>query len=130
MEVKTLTKTDNNNDLSYIVLMDLIRAEDFKDGYDEFDINPTKRNIMHNILYNDLIANGTRIMVEDREIYSKIYTFDKYKDCKYDDSFDSSINEVNFSSMLDKDLWAYMYGSYLMAERLSVELMGFAAIQI
>lgn len=116
--------------LSYLVIMDLVIAEDYKDGYDEFDSNPTKRNAIHAMLYDDLLNSGARIMVEGRELYSKIYTFDKYKDCRPEDSFGGPIGEVDFSSVVAKDIWAYIYGVYLGEERLGAELEGFALIRI
>lgn len=116
--------------LSCIVIMDLVIAEDFKDRYDRFDRNPTKRNRTHEILYNDLTSKGTRLMLEDRELYSRVYSFDKYKDCKFEESFDSPIEEVDFSSMVEKDVWAYIFGEYMLGEGLSIELNGFGLIPI
>ena len=129
--VKANVNDENNRDIfKCIVFMDLVIAEDYKGRYGRFDRNPTKRDATHGILYNDLTSSGTRIMAEERELYAKIYSFDKNKDCKFDDSFGCPIGEVDFSSMVEKDVWSYIFGEYMMGEGLSVELDGFGLIRI
>ncbi len=134
VEVRALRECTNYNKskdvFSCIVFMDLVIAEDFKDAYCELDEANTRRNIIHYILYDELIDSGTRIMIEEREVYSKIFTFDKSKDCKFDDSFCGPIDEVDFSSMIDKEIWGYIMGEYFLNGRLSKELDGFGIISI
>lgn len=129
--MKAESHTENSGDIfNCMVIMDLVIAEDYMDRYGEFDSNPTRRNTTHKILYRDLTGSGTRIMVEGRELYARIYSFDKHRDCRFEDSFGVPIDEVDFSSMLEKDVWAYIFGEYFMGAGLSTELSGFGLIQI
>jgi hypothetical protein len=115
--------------INCLIVMDLVKIEDSQAICDTLDIN-SRRKITRDMLYHDLLENGTRVMVEGRELYSRIFTFNRYKDCKFDDSFGSPINDVDFSVMLDKDIWNYIYGEYFLNCRLSTELMGFGLINI
>lgn len=116
--------------VSYIVMMDLVTVEDYIESYGFPKGEPTPQSVTCDILYRDLLEHGTRIMVEGRELYSKVYSFDQHKDCKFEDSFEAPVDQVSFSSMVEKDVWGYIYGRYLLKAELAGELDGFAAIRI
>lgn len=113
---------------NYLVLMDFVKAGDFRVMHNAFSEKHKRR--VTDILYDDLISNGTMVMVEEREIYSKIYSFDRYKDCKFDYSFGVEIDEIDFAKMLNKDIWGYIYGEYFINYRLIIETTGFGLMKI
>ncbi|WP_133051113.1 hypothetical protein [Ruminiclostridium hungatei] len=115
--------------LNYLIIMDLAKAEDFKAMYSILGVKSRKK-VIADILYEDLVNNGTMVMIEDRELYSKIYSFDRHKDCKFNDTFSAGIDEIDFSIMLEKDLWSYIYGEYFLNCRLTTETIGFGLIKV
>ena len=119
----------NSSSVSYIITMNIDRAQDYKYMYSDFERNPKIKRI-YDILYHDLLNDGTRVMLEGRELYSKVYTFRTDGDCMTDDAYDKPINEVDFSSMSDEELWSYIYGEYFMNSRLGSELKGFGSIEV
>ncbi len=126
MEAETLKKTDV---LNYLIVMDLVKTEDTQAMYGSLSINSRKK-IMAAMLHDDLLGSGTRVMVEGRELYSKIYTFDSHKDCRFDNSFGTAIDSVDFSIVSGKDIWSYIYGEYFVNNRLSSEMPGFGLIRV
>lgn len=126
-----MTKTEiiqNFNLLEYLVLMDFVKAEDFR--VKNNNSASQHKRVVADILYEDLISNGTMLMVEEREIYSKIYSFDRYKDCKFDCSFGVEIDKVDFTKMLNKDIWGYIFGEYFINYKLIFETTGFGLMRI
>ena len=111
---------------SNIVLMNLSFATKYKEnkleGFEE-----SKKRIFE-LIYNDLIDNGQRLDIERRPICSKIYNYHLSKDCKYEDSFDLPIEEVNFSTMSEEILWSYIYGEYFANKRISEEFTCFSIL--
>lgn len=112
-----------------LIIMDLVKAEDSRAMYSLLSIDSRKK-ITAGILYGDLISNGTRVMIEDRELYSKIYSFDRTRDCRFNDSFGAHIDEIDFSVMVEKDIWSYIYGEYFFNNRLASEIVGFGLIKL
>lgn len=120
----------NSSSVSYIITMNEDFIEFMKGKKPEFYTNSEKKARIYKALSEDLINNGNKVELLDRQVYSKRYALLKKRDCKYDDSFDKPIEEVDFASLSDDDLWAYIYGEYFVNGRLSSELKGFGSVQV
>ena len=63
------------------------------------------------------------------EIYTKKIQFRTDGDTMWEDSYDEPIDEIDFNSMPDKDVWALVYGEYIEKQRIS-EINGFGITQV
>ncbi|MDD3490188.1 MAG: hypothetical protein PHR62_09920, partial [Paludibacter sp.] len=81
------------------------------------------------LLYEDLLNNGTRNIIEGIEIYSKRFQFRDDGDTMYEDSYDKSIEEIDFSSLTDEDVWALVFGEYVIKRRIT-DINGFGVTQV
>ena len=114
----------NSSSVSYILTMN----EEILDVYKRnFKMDPPKSRIFE-MLHRDIIENGTRVMLEGKELYSKKITFNT-EDCMTDDSFEKPIEKVDFSKLSDEELWSYIFGEYIMNGRIS-EFQGFGSTQV
>lgn len=117
----------NSSSVSYLVswspeMADFIRL---KNGRYRGD---AKKNRVHDALARDLETHGRRIDVDGTPVYYRKYGFQKKTDCLFDG--DSSAEPVDFASLDEERLWAYIRGEYLVNARLAAELKGFGAVQI
>jgi hypothetical protein len=116
----------NSSSVSYVLTMNEeiadIYRRNFKSMWDQ------KKSRIFEVLRRDMIENGTRVMLEGKEMYSKKVTFST-DECMVDDSFEEPIEEVDFSKLGDEELWSYIYGEYIMNGRIS-EFHGLGSTQV
>ncbi|MCK9183021.1 MAG: hypothetical protein M0P13_09110 [Fibrobacteraceae bacterium] len=119
----------NSSSVSYIVSWSPDMAEfiRLKSGHYEGD---PKKNRIYSVLTEDLREHGKKEEIEGNTVYSKKYGFMKKTECLYDDSFGKPIEEVDFETLDEPQLWAYIWGEYLVNARLAREMKGFGAVQV
>lgn len=74
-----------------------------------------------------MLEEGTRVYIEGEEIYTHKVHFST--DETLDDStIELPPDQIDFSSMEEEDLWAYIFGEYIMNGRLN-SIWGFGITQ-
>ena len=116
----------NSSSVSYVLTMNEEIVDIFQRDFKS--MGDLKKARIFEMLHRDVIENGTRVMLEGKEIYSKKITFNT-EDCMTDDSFEKPIEEVDFSKLSDEELWSYIFGEYIMNGRIS-EFRGFGSTQV
>ena len=119
----------NSSSVSYIVSWSPEIAE-FIRLKSELYQGDVKKNRIYNLLTEDLIKNGKKQEIEENVVLSRKYGFMKKTECLYDTSFEKPIDEVDFSTLDEGKLWAYIWGEYLVNARLALEFKGFGAVQV
>lgn len=116
----------NSSSVSYILTMNEeivdIYEKNFKSIWDQ------KKAQIFEMLHKEMIENGTRVMLEGKEIYSKKINFST-DECMTDDTFEKPIKQVDFSKLSDEELWSYIFGEYIMNGRIR-EFNGFGSTQV
>ena len=119
----------NSSSVSYIVTLNLDLAEFIKAKNGDFSDSPKKARI-YSVLKEDLRKNGEKTRLLDKDVYIKRYDFSKKPDAKYDHSFEGGVESVDFSTLDEETLWAYIRGEYLVNGRLSGEIKGLGSVQV
>ncbi len=65
-----------------------------------------------------MIKNGTRVFIEGEEIYTHKLQFNT-DDTMSDSTLQLPPDQMDFSSMNEDDLWAYIFGEYVLNGRLT-----------
>jgi hypothetical protein len=81
------------------------------------------------LLYEEILTNGTRNVLEGVEIYTEKFKFRTDGDTMWEDSYDKPIEEIDFNTMTDEDVWALVYGEYIEKQRIT-EINGFGITQV
>lgn len=116
----------NSSSVSYIITMCKPIADNFIENHNNY-YKSKDRAIK--LLYEDLLNNGTRNIIEGIEIYSKRFQFRDDGDTMYEDSYDKPIEEIDFSSLTDEDVWALVFGEYVIKRRIT-DINGFGVTQV
>lgn len=125
MKIRTDFVT-NSSSVSYVLTMN----EEIVDIYEKHfrSIRDLKEARILSTLRRDLMENGTRVMLEGKEIFTRKIDFST-DECMTDDTFEKPIEEVDFSKVTDEELWQYIFGEYILNGRIS-KLNGFGSTQV
>lgn len=117
----------NSSSVSYIITMSKPTVDNFIKKHSHNFSNSKNRAVQ--LLYDELLNNGTKNTLGGMEIYTKKIQFRTDGDTMWEDSYDEPIDEIDFNSMPDKDVWALVYGEYIEKQRIS-EINGFGITQV
>lgn len=128
MKIRTDFVT-NSSSVSYLLTMSKKIVDIYQENFRNTIDVKTQRIV--SLLHDDLVKNGTRVMYEGEQIYTKKITFATDGDCMWDDTFDKPIEEIDFSKLTDDKLWAYIFGEYILNGKISqLGVKGFGATQV
>jgi len=74
-----------------------------------------------------VLEKGTRVFIENEEIYTHKVHFST-DETTLDSSLELPPDQMNFASMNEDDLWAYIFGEYILNGRLK-NISGFGITQ-
>jgi hypothetical protein len=117
----------NSSSVSYIITMCKPIAESFIRNH-RHDFSNSKNRAVQ-LLYDELLTNGIRNTLEEIEIYSEKFQFRTDGETMWEDSYDKPIDEIDFDTMSDKDVWALVYGEYIEKQKIN-EINGFGVTQV
>jgi len=124
MKIRTDFVT-NSSSVSYILTMN----EDMVKIYLEYRKGSFKKGEDHiaEFLREFLLEKGTRVYIENKEIYTHKVHFST-DETMLESTLELPPDQMDFSSMNEDDLWAYIFGEYILNGKLK-DLRGFGITQ-
>ena len=124
MKIRTDFVT-NSSSVSYILTM----KEDMVKIHLEYRKGTFKQGEDHiaEFLRKFLLENGTRVFIENEEIYTHKVHFST-DETMLDSTLELPPDQMDFSSMNEDDLWAYIFGEYILNGKLK-DIWGFGITQ-
>lgn len=116
----------NSSSVSYIITICKPIADNFIKNHNNYS---KSKDRAIKLLYEDILKDGTRNIIEGIEIYSKRFQFRDDGDTMYEDSYDKPIEEIDFSSLTDEEVWALVFGEYVIKRRIT-DINGFGVTQV
>jgi len=124
MKIRTDFVT-NSTSVSYILTMN----EDIVKIYLEYRKGSFKKGEGHiaEFLREFLLEKGARVYIENKEIYTHKVHFST-DETMLESTLELPPDQMDFSSMNEDDLWAYIFGEYILNGKLK-DLRGFGITQ-
>lgn len=113
----------NSSSVSYIISVSKNIVDIYNKTFGDYD--DVKEQIIAKLLYNEIVLNGNKNIIEGKEIYTKKITFHNRKGViNYED-----ITDEIFKNFTDEDLWKYIFGEYIINGKMT-KLFGISALQV
>lgn len=116
----------NSSSVSFIITMHKGIVETFERVYGN-NRNEERRRIT-DIMKKELLENGTRTYLEDKEIYIKKIEFDT-DDSLTSEQLEAEEEIIDFSEIDDDKLWDLIRGEYILRGTLGT-IQGFGVTQV
>ena len=125
MKIRTDFVT-NSSSVSYILTMHKEIVDNYLELWGEHR-GAADRKVAERLSYM-MLKDGTRCMIEGKEIHTKKVTFST-DEIQTMDTMDVQEENLDLSSLGSDDLWSFILGEYIMNGRIS-SLSGFGATQV
>jgi hypothetical protein len=116
----------NSSSVSFIITMHLEMTEIQQKMYGKHF--PENLGRVLTLLREKMLNEGTRVMLEDQEIYTYKLEFST-DETMTPDAYGRPHEEIDLTVMNDEEVWIYIYGAYILEGRIT-SLMGFGATQV
>ena len=125
MKIRTDFVT-NSSSVSYILTMKEDMVKDHLRYYK--DMFKRGEESIAEFLRKFMLEKGTRVFIENEEIYTHKVHFRTDGETMLDSSLELPPDQMDFASMNEDDLWAYIFGEYILNGRLK-NISGFGITQ-
>lgn len=116
----------NSSSVSFIITMKKSLVEIYERAEGDYRKKEVKK--ITEILKKDLIENGTRVYLEEEEVYTKKIKFNT-DEITYKEVLESENTTIDFESLDEDELWSYIKGEYILNGALGA-IRGFGITQV
>ena len=117
----------NSSSVSYIITMKKDIVEALARYYGDYRNSEIQK--ITEFLKNDISENGTRIYLEDEEMFFKKIKFQTDGGTNCREWIENEGKEVDVEKMTDEELWSYIYGEYILKGEIT-KIAGFGSTQV